>query len=40
MSLLTVANPDNAEIQLKTLMADSYETNDCEELRREIQNVQ
>lgn len=40
MSLLTVANPDNSEIQLKTLMVDSYEKNDCEELRREMQHVQ
>lgn len=40
ISLLTVANPDNSEIQLKTFMADSYEKNDCEELRREMQLVQ
>lgn len=36
-SLLTVANPDNSEIQLKTLMADSYEENDCKGLRRHMQ---
>ena len=38
--LLTVANPDNSEIQLKTLMADSYEKNDCEGMKGEMQPVQ
>lgn len=39
MSLLTAANPDNSEIQLKTFTTDSRGKNDRGEGRRERQLV-